>query len=124
MSARCWPMLNNADISQFDHVYIVVGYTDLRLGVSGLALKIREELHMDPFENSLFLFCRRKRDRIKALLYEGDRFLLLYKRLVEGKFQWPQTADDVRTLSSDQYHLLMTGYSIDPSIGKRPSVLF
>lgn len=86
-------MFNNADVSLFDHVYIICGYTDLRLGIPGLALKIREELHMDPFENSLFLFCGRKKDWIKALHYEEDGYLLLYKRLIDGKFRWPQNEE-------------------------------
>lgn len=117
-------MFNNADVSLFDHVYIICGYTDLRLGIPGLALKIREELHMDPFENSLFLFWGRKKERIKALHYEGDGYLLLYKRLIDGKFRWPQNEEDVRSLSAEQFHRLMTGFSIDPSIQKRKSVLF
>ena len=116
-------MFNNADISQFDHVYLVVGYTDLRMGIPGLSLKVQSELHLNPFENSLFLFCGRKKDRIKALLWESDGFLLLYKHLAAGKFQWPRTAEEVRDLSADQYHMLMTGYSIDPSIEKRDSFL-
>lgn len=56
---------------------------------------------MDPFSNSLFLFCGRRRDRIKALLWEGDGFVLLYKRMENGGgFQWPRTAAEI--LSIDQ----------------------
>ncbi|WP_438588637.1 IS66 family insertion sequence element accessory protein TnpB [Dubosiella newyorkensis] len=45
---------------------------------------------LDPFENSLFLFCGRKTSSIKGILWEEDGFLLLAKRLDEGKFQWPK----------------------------------
>ena len=69
-------------------VYIACGYTDLRRGIDGLANLVKSQFQMDPFQRALFLFCGRRRDRIKALYWEGDGFLLLYKRLESGSFQW------------------------------------
>ena len=57
-------------------------------------------------------------DRLKGLLWCGDRFILLYIRLADGRFQWPRTADEARHISGRQFVQLMEGYSIDPSIGK------
>lgn len=68
-------------------VYVAVGYTDLRRGIDGLATMVQSQFRLDPFTNTLFLFCGRKRDRIKGLLWEGNGFLLLYKRLESGTFQ-------------------------------------
>ncbi|WP_084159946.1 IS66 family insertion sequence element accessory protein TnpB [Pelosinus sp. UFO1] len=45
---------------------------------------------MNLFSNGLFLFCSQRRARIKALLWEGDGFILLYKRLKRRNFQWPK----------------------------------
>ena len=39
------------------------------------------------FSGSLFLFCGKRCDRIKALLWEEDGFVLLYKRLENGKYK-------------------------------------
>lgn len=39
--------------------------------------------------NTLFLFCGRSASKIKGLLWEGDGFLLLYKRVESGHFSWP-----------------------------------
>ena len=61
-------------------VYLVTGYTDLRCGIDGLAAIVQGRLSLDPYSQALFLFCGRRRDRLKALLWEGDGFLLLYKR--------------------------------------------
>ena len=48
---------------------------------------------LNPFEpNVLFLFCGRRPDRIKGLLWEGNGFLLLYKRYEGGSLSWPRTA--------------------------------
>lgn len=67
--------------------YIVTGYTDLRRSIDGLAAIVQAQMQLDPYSTALFLFCGRRCDRIKGLLWEGDGFLLLYKRLDNGKFQ-------------------------------------
>jgi transposase len=104
-------MLNNAtDIN----VYIVCGYTDLRKGIDGLATIISEQFRLNPFQNILFLFCGRRTDRIKGLLWEKDGFLLLYKRLEAGGFQWPRNHQEARAITPRQYSWLMQGLSIDP----------
>lgn len=78
-----------SDFTGADKVYIACGYTDLRRGIDGLAAMVQKQFHLDPFANTLFLFCGRRRDRIKALYWEGNGFVLLYKRLESGSFQWP-----------------------------------
>ncbi len=67
-------------------MYIAYGYTDLRRGIDGLAAIVQQEFSLDPFTNTLFLFCGRRWDRIKALYWEGNSFILLYKRLESGSF--------------------------------------
>lgn len=74
---------------------------------------VQQRFQLDPFSDSLFLFCGRRTDRIKALYWEGDGFVLLYKRLENGRFQWPRTPEDVRTLTEQQFRWLMEGLSID-----------
>ena len=101
-------------------VYLAVGYTDLRLGIDGLAAIVEARFHLNPFEETLFLFCGRKRDRIKGLLWEGDGFLLLYKRLEDGAFQWPRTGEEARQLTPQQYRWLMEGLSIEQPKAHRP----
>ena len=105
-------MLNDA--SRFEKIYIACGYSDLRRGIDGFANMIQQQFKLDPFQlGILFLFCGRKNDRIKGLLWEGDGFLLLYKRLESGRFQWPRNEEEVKTISSQQYKWLMEGLSID-----------
>ncbi|MBE6018511.1 MAG: IS66 family insertion sequence element accessory protein TnpB [Lachnospiraceae bacterium] len=105
-------MLNNA--SGFDHIYIATGYTDLRRGIDGLKSIVENSFQLDPFQNCLFLFCGRRTDRIKALLWEGDGFLLLYKRLETGKFQWPRNESELKELTLQQYRWLTEGLQIEP----------
>ncbi len=84
-------MLNDA--CGLKHIYLAVGYTDLRSGIDALALTVKNQFSLNPYEEgNLFLFCGRRTDRIKGLLWEGDEFLLLTKRLASGKYQWPRNA--------------------------------
>ena len=50
-------MLN--DFTGADQVYIACGYTDLRKGIDGLARLVQQQFELDPFTNTLFLFCGR-----------------------------------------------------------------
>ena len=112
------------DFTGADRVYIACGYTDLRRGIDGLAALVQQQFHLDPFTNTLFLFCGRRRDRIKALYWEGDGFVLLYKRLESGSFQWPRNESEARALTPQQYRWLMEGLSVDqPKAHKRVSGL-
>ena len=104
-------MLN--DFTGADRVFIACGYTDLRRGIDGLASIVQSQFRLDPFTNTLFLFCGRRRDRIKALYWEGNGFVLLYKRLENGAFQWPRSEDEARELTAQQYRWLMEGLQID-----------
>ncbi len=101
------------DIAKADKVYIACGYTDMRRSIDGLAAIVQEKFNLNPFENSLFLFCGRKKNRIKALYWEGDGFVLLYKRLENGKYQWPQNSEEARSITPQEFRWLMEGLSID-----------
>ena len=78
-------------------IYIACGKTDMRKSIDGLSAIVSQNFNLNPFENALFLFCGGKRDRIKALLWEGDGFLL-YKRLEGGVFQCLDT-EEVREIT-------------------------
>ena len=105
-------------------VYVACGYTDLRRGIDGLAGMVQSQFCLDPFQNALFLFCGRRRDRIKGLYWEGDGFVLLYKRLESGSFQWPRTGEEARQLTAQQYRWLMEGLDVEqPKAHKAVTVL-
>ena len=62
------------------------GIVDFRKGIDGLAMIIGDKYKQNPFEKGmLFLFCGQCSDRIKGLLWQGIGFLLLYKRLEDGR---------------------------------------
>lgn len=95
------------DIRQAQKVYIVCGYTDMRKGLNSLVPFVQQNFGIDPYSSSLFLFCGKRCDRLKALLWEPDGFVLLYKRLDNGRYQWPRNAQEVKPLTWEQFTWLM-----------------
>lgn len=110
-------MLRDASPDSFTSVYLVCGYTDLRYGIDSLAAIIEQRYKVSLFvPGTLFLFCGHSASKIKGLLWEGDGFLLLYKRVEEGHFVWPRSSSELRSLSHEQFRYLMQGFAIDPVI--------
>ncbi|HWP50797.1 MAG TPA: IS66 family insertion sequence element accessory protein TnpB [Clostridia bacterium] len=109
-----------SDFAGADRVYIACGYTDLRRGIDGLASIVQQQFALDPFTNTLFLFCGRRCDRIKGLYWEGNGFVLLYKRLESGSFQWPRSGTEAAQITLQQYRWLMEGLSVEQPKAHRP----
>lgn len=96
-----------------DRVFIICGKTDMRKAINGLAEIVQNQYNLNPYESAAFLFCGRKADRMKCLYWDGKGFLLLYKRLENGQYQWPKTAHEVRSISEQQFRWLLEGLAID-----------
>ena len=90
------------DLSKVRNYYVACGYTDLRLGIDGLAAVVTQQYGSHFNEESLFLFCGRRTDRIKALYWCGEGYILLYKRLSNGRFQWPRSEAELEQLHGTQ----------------------
>ncbi len=111
------------DPRQLSGIYLICGKTDLRRGIDGLAGLIKEEYQLNPFSRALFLFCGSRKGRFKALYWAGDGFVLLYKRIEDGRLQWPTTQNEVKKLHTKQLERLLTGWgwsrpSTHTSLGK------
>src|SRR5699024_9849611 len=98
--------------SGFEHVYLACGNTDLRKSIAGLAVIVKECFELDPFSPSLFVFCNRKRDKLKILQWEHNGFWLHYRRLERGTFHWPSESErdsDVMYVNQSQLRWLLDG---------------
>ena len=94
-------------------VYLCRDIVDFRKGINGLAVLVEEVLSRDPFSEQLYVFCNRRRDKLKLLYWDKSGFALWYKRLEEQKFAWPRRGfTEVIELSEQQLHWLLGGYDI------------
>lgn len=90
-------------------VYLKTGSTDMRKQVNGLSALVQEEMKMNPFEKGYFVFCGKSRHILKLLYWDNSGFALWYKRLEKAKFPWPQKAEDVKQITSEQIVWLLSG---------------
>lgn len=68
-------------------IFVCLEPTDMRKGFDGLSAATREQIGEDPLSGHLFVFFNRRRDRVKALLWDRSGLCLWYKRIERGRFQ-------------------------------------
>ena len=118
-------MLRTLNFSHYKNIWILPNYTDMRQGIDKLAALVQCQLHLNPFdEHAVFLFCGRQRSHLKALVFEGDGFTLVYHRIHpgNGQFQWPMTEEEVLRITPDQYRRLLDALTSSGSASCLPSV--
>lgn len=110
------------EITEKTTVYVITGRTDMRKGIDGLAELVKGKLHLDPFSHALFLFCGTDCRKIKGLLWENDGFLLLNKRLENGRYCWPRNETEARMLTEQQIRWLLEGLEIEQKKVIKPGI--
>lgn len=65
----------------------------MRKSINGLAAVVQGSFELDPFEGAVFVFCNKKKDKIKILHWDKDGFALYYKRRERGRFCWPTLSE-------------------------------
>jgi transposase len=98
-------------IIDFDRVdiYVKPGKTDMRKQINGLAVIVQQELKLDPFSGSLFLFCNGGRRLLKILYWDKTGFALWLKRLEKDRFFWPMDRTEVQEIDFEQLRQLLSG---------------
>jgi len=96
-------------------IYLHRSPVDFRKAVNGLCEVVEQELGMSPFDECLYVFCNRNRDRLKILHWDKTGFVLWYKRLEKEKFKWPlNDADTVIRVDEQALAWLLKGLTIHP----------
>lgn len=101
-------MLN---IEKVEQVYLACGVTDLRKAIDGLSILVTASYKLSPYDNALFVFCNRKRDKLKILHWDNG-FWLYYYRLEKDMFKWPDNDNDTVKVDFDEFKWLLKGYEI------------
>lgn len=98
-------------IIDWNNINIIIkpGKTDFRKQINGLAIIIESELQMNVFSNTLFVFCSNDRKKIKILYWDKNGFCIWQKRLELDKFPWPKNTIEARSISIEEFRMLLTG---------------
>lgn len=94
-------------------VFLAAGATDMRKSFDGLAGLVHATLEQDPLSGHLFVFCNRRKDRLKILYFDGSGLWVFAKRLEKGTFAWPTAdADACVALRASELALLLGGLDL------------
>ena len=115
------PSLHTLDRAQAARIWLATQATDMRCGFDRLAERVRGVIGQDPLSGHYFVFRSRRGDRLKILLWDGDGFLLWYKRLESGVFKLPRVSEGARSMELRASELAMILDGIDVSKLKRVS---
>lgn len=89
-------------------VYVAIQPVDFRNGILGLKNRVKSFLHQAPDSGTFFLFRNKRSNAIKILVYDGQGFWLLMKRLSQGKFPWwPQGPERGQDLDYKKLQLII-----------------
>lgn len=99
-------------LSSFRAIYLCREFVDFRKSIDGLAAFV-QDLGLNPFEKYLFVFCSRRRNRLKILYWDQTGFALWYKRLEKERFHWPKSyAQDVVEMDAEKLRWLLSGIDV------------
>lgn len=88
-------------------IYLYDQAVDMRKGFEGLGRLVECAYPGQLLSGALFLFLNRRRNLIKILSFEGDGFVIWYKRLEKGTFSSCFSGEE--KLSRQQFLMLLEG---------------
>ena len=102
---------------QPNDIYLHSCFIDFRKSITGILVIIEFELELSPFNDAIFIFCNKKKDKLKIVFWDKTGFAMWYKVLQKNRFKWPKL-DDLKniTLSEPQLEWLLGRYDV---IGNR-----
>lgn len=102
-------MIHFADVT----VYLHREYVDFRKAINGLSQIVQDNMGMDVFSPGLFVFCNKRRDKLKVLYWDQTGFCLWQKRLEKDKFIWPKKDfNDIIQWDTEQLDWLLRGFNV------------
>jgi len=113
------PSLHSLDQAQGVRIWWATEKTDMRCGFDRLAERVKTVIGVDPLSGHLFVFRSRRGDRLKILAWDGDGFVLWYKRLETGVFKLPGVEEGTRSVELRASELAMVLDGIDMTKLKR-----
>lgn len=93
-------------------IFLCLEPTDMRRGFDGLACMAEEVFRESPFSGHLFVFCNRRRDRVKIIYWDVDGYALWYKRLEKGRFRFSCGAEASHEVKAEDLWAMLSGIDL------------
>ncbi len=87
--------------------YLYARPTDMRKGFNGWSGLVRNKMGRNPLSGDVYLFINRSRNRMKLLVWESGGFVLYYKRLEQGTFEYPESITNHQSATINWQQLLL-----------------
>ena len=101
-------------------VYLACGATDLRKNIDALSSLVKDSFQLDPYSDTMFVFCNKRRDIIKILEWDGDGFWLHMKKIEKGRFNWPDTAgEEIMDVTRQELEILIGSTRLRSKLKRR-----
>ena len=94
-------------LSSDNHFHLYSKPTDMRKSFDGLSGLVQNQLGRNPSGGDVFIFINKRRDKIKLLHWQGNSFVLYYKRLEKGTFELPKYDKSVGSIVLDYPKIVM-----------------
>lgn len=104
-------------VSGATRVLVATTPVDLRGSFNRLYSLTVEQLKGDPLSGHLFVFTNRRRNRLKVLYWDGSGLWVCAKRLEQGRFTWPVSAQGHLSLRGEEFATLIHGLEVRPKAG-------
>jgi len=89
-------------------VWVFYEAVDFRKAIDGLSEIVHQHMEGNLHED-VFIFYNRARDKVKVLAWHGNGFVLLYKRLEQGKFTFSTNRSGYSMIDEKQLSWLLAG---------------
>lgn len=94
-------------------IYLHRSPVDFRKAINGLSLIVSHGMELNVFDRAMYVFCNKKRDKIKILYWDQTGFCLWHKRLEKDKFMWPRKHEsETVNWNKEQLNWLLRGFDV------------
>tara|TARA_Y100000590_G_scaffold188784_1_gene215096 strand:- start:214 stop:555 length:342 start_codon:yes stop_codon:yes gene_type:complete len=93
---------------KYNAIFVYSEPIDFRKQMNGLIAEVLSS-KKEPNDGSLYLFRNRQSNRVKMITWDRNGYLLGYKRLAKGQFDFPVTKEGVILLKKEELFNLISG---------------
>ena len=91
----------------------------MRKSFNGLPAIVQNVVGQDPLSGHVFVFCNRRRNRLKILFFDRNGYWVCAKRLEKGTFAWPQVGGVSLEMTAEELALLLGGIDLKETKRRR-----